>query len=272
MSVSTPLFSILIANYNNGLFLENCIKSIISQSYQNIEIVCLDDGSCDHSLEILQRLANTYPTIKFFQNQRNEGCGYTKHKLCELAEGDILAFVDPEDTIVSDAVKIMVEQHQKYPNCSLVYSTHYICDKDLVPSGVSSYTQAIPENTTLLDYKDGCISHFATFKKKFYFNTIGIDPVLRKAIDQDLYYKLEEVGLVKFVDLPLYYYRIHEGGISTGVNSKSAYLWHLRAKIAAFKRRSQKGQYFRHKAILSKLQHRYFRMFRYAVAYFIKKI
>jgi hypothetical protein len=76
------------------------------------------------------------------------------------------------------------------------------------------------------------ISHFATFKRKNYLQTSGISPWLHKAVDKDLYYKLEETGPTLFVNQPLYYYRHHQNSISLNENSNIAYQYHLAIKAS----------------------------------------
>ena len=78
---------------------------------------------------------------------------------------------------------------------------------------------------------------FCTVKNSLYKKTEGINPILTRAVDQDLYYKLEEVGEHKFIDEYLYLYRINENSISQNVNSKKAIFWHDFVRLKAYKRR-----------------------------------
>jgi glycosyltransferase involved in cell wall biosynthesis len=225
-SSKEPLFSVLIASYNNGNFLPEAIDSVLRQSYSNWEIIIVDDSSTDDSFAIVQQFKNNNK-IKFFLNEANKGCGYTKKRCAELASGEILGYLDPDDSIDSCALEIMVEAHLKHQSHSLIYSTHNICDKDLNVLEVSPNIGAIPPGRTSLGYKDKKISHFASFKKLFYQRTEGINPALRRAVDQDLYYKLEEAGSILFIEKPLYNYRIHTGGISNYDGRSKAVYWNL---------------------------------------------
>jgi len=108
------------------------------------------------------------------------------------------------------------------PACSLISSTHFVCDEKLKPSRTAEYTAAVPENTPYLLLSDGRIHAFASFKRDAYLKTEGISAKNRKAVDQDLYYKLEETGELFFIDKPLYFYRIHSGGISNAGQQNEA--------------------------------------------------
>jgi glycosyltransferase involved in cell wall biosynthesis len=219
------LFSILIANFNNSRFLTTAIQSVLTQTYTNWEIILVDDGSTDD----FERLMVPFlpdNRIRLYMNEKNEGCGFTKRKCAEKASGDVLAFLDPDDVLHPTALKVMKEAHEKLPLCSLIYSTHYICDELLNVKRIASYPRDLPADTPYLLLNDGSIHAFATFKKHMYQQTSGISAKNKKAVDQDLYYKLEEVGKVQFINKPLYYYRIHEGSISTFGKEGEATLWH----------------------------------------------
>lgn len=234
--VSQPLFSVLIAQYNNGRFFDDCYKSIMGQTYKNWEVIIVDDGSEDDSVETIKKTIGKDPRFKLFLNDENKGCGYTKRRCVELAKGEICGFVDPDDAITETAVDEMVKKHTALPDVSLVYSNFVYCDENLSPQRVH-YGKAVENQAMDFFNFKGEISHFATFKKSFYDKTVGIDPYLQKAVDKDLYGIMYEAGDVFYIDLNLYLYRIHEGGISTLQNENKAYYWFWVSIIHAAKRR-----------------------------------
>jgi glycosyltransferase involved in cell wall biosynthesis len=219
------LFSVLIANYNNSRFLDTAIKSILNQTYTNWEVVLVDDGSTDE-FETAIAPFTTDSRIKIFKNKKNSGCGYTKRRCAANASGDILAFLDPDDALDPDALRIMTEAHLEHPACSIIHSTHYICDDLLTVKKTAAYPRALPDGTPYLLLNDGSVHAFATFKRSCYAKTEGISPQNKKAVDQDLYYKLEETGNILFLNKPLYYYRIHKGAISNAGQEAAATLAH----------------------------------------------
>ncbi len=231
-----PLFSVLIANYNNAQYIDEAIQSVFSQTYQNWEIIIIDDVSTDDSMEVISKYKND-SRIRIFSNDQNYGCGYTKRKCVELALGEIAGFLDPDDFLDRKALEIMVDNHSKNKSASMIYSNLFICDEQIKSCIKSNYVRAIPTESSYLEMKAGMISHFASFKIEFYKKTIGINEKLTRAVDQDLYLKLEEVGTLNFVDVPLYYYRIHEKGISTFANYNNAFTWNLLTRFDACERR-----------------------------------
>ncbi|MDR3056625.1 MAG: glycosyltransferase [Prevotella sp.] len=229
-----PLFSVLIAQYNNGKYLQEAINSIKEQTYTNWEIVLVDDGSTDNSKEVYKLYEND-ERIKIFYNEENKGCGYTKRRCAELATGEICGFLDPDDLLVPNAVEIMINLHKQNPQASLIYSNHIRTDENLKNE---KKLEPHPIKSDYLSSHSGYISVFATFKRDLYLKTKGIDAKFKRAVDQDLYYKLEEVGNVIYDNSYLYIYRIHSGGISVNNNELLAYSWKLAAMIDACERRN----------------------------------
>ena len=124
-----PLFSVLIANFNNGRFIRDCIGSVLEQTHTCWEVIFVDDGSTDNSLEVITGFAEKDDRIKVFRNKENTGCGYTKRKCAELATGEICGFLDPDDALVENAIELSVKEHLENPNASLVYSLCYQTDE-----------------------------------------------------------------------------------------------------------------------------------------------
>lgn len=232
----TPLFSVLIANYNNGKFLQEAIDSVLAQTYNNWEIIIVDDKSTDNSAEIYNKYKDDSRFHIYF-NDKNEGCGYTKRRCAELAQGDICGFLDPDDTLMPNALETMVKAHIDNRNVSLIYSRYNIITADGSVIGISNQQEDMPEGGSFLEGQGG-ISHFVSYKRNYYLKTPGIDPDYKRAVDHDLYLLLEEVGKVLFLDLVLYNYRTETGdNISLGQNGDKAFLWHLVGMVDACRRR-----------------------------------
>ena len=232
-------FSVLIANYNNARYVKTALDSVINQTYCNWEIILVDDGSTDNFHEIIEDYINE-ERILIFSNKENIGCGFTKHRCAQLASGEIFGYLDPDDKLDENALQIMVDAHLNSPEASIIYSTHFVCDENLIADRVAEYVKELPGDTPYLLLNDGRIHHFVSFKKSCYQKTSGIDPNLKKAVDQDLYYKLEEVGKVKHIPQPLYYYRIHRGGISTMGKERETTLIHYQLVRKQLLNRMQK--------------------------------
>lgn len=217
---SAPLFSVLIANHNDGKNLDDALQSVFSQSYSNWEIIIVDDASTDNSIQIYEKLSK-FENVSIIRNHKQMGCGYTKRSLVEASHGEICGFLDADDCLTSDALEIMVKTHVECPNHSLIYSQYYLADEHLNIIKVSNHQCTIPQGKSFLTYNiPGAISQFATFKKEYYLKTEGMNSLLPVAEDHDLYLKLEEVGEILFIPIPLYYYRTKTGN-NTSLNNQN---------------------------------------------------
>lgn len=234
-----PLFSVLIANYNNGKYLQEAIDSVVAQTYTKWEIIIVDDCSADSSTSVYSKYAGI-PTIHIYHNEKNMGCGFTKNRCIELSSGSLCGFLDSDDALTPDALETMVAAHNEHSNCSLIYSQYYQTDEQLTIQATSNHQRQLANGESfLLSGSSGAISHFATFKRDFYDKTAGINKAMLRAIDIDLYLNLEEVGDTCFIQKPLYCYRCGtENNISLGnSNSMSALYWDKFARINACIRR-----------------------------------
>jgi glycosyltransferase involved in cell wall biosynthesis len=231
-----PLFSVLVANYNRAPYLKEALESILSQDYPNFEVVLVDDGSTDGSAAIIQKLTGVEPKIKYFQSPVNEGCGAAMRKCVDLASGAFMALCGSDDFLMPTAITSHAEAHRLHPDCSIIYSTHYVCDESLNIQRLSYGAMVIPQNESYLSFGKG-ITSLASFSRDHYNLTDGIDAKFKRAVDQDFYYKLEEVGKVLFIDKPLYKYRVNRSGISTSKNISKARYWFALAKEEAYQRR-----------------------------------
>lgn len=228
-------FSILIASYNNGQYFKDCYDSIIGQTYQNWEAVIVDDGSSDDSVSIIKNLTETDPRFHLFTNERNSGCGFTKSQCAALATGTVCGFLDPDDALTPDALQLMVDKHKESPEAALVHSYFYYCDENLQIKSTFENARSVVADKEFANL-NGQVTAFSSFKKAAYEKTEGIDTQLKTSVDHDMYLKLSEVGPFEFLDKPLYLYRIHKEGISSGSPYKAFYS-HLKVLAAAEKRR-----------------------------------
>lgn len=213
----------------------DAIDSVYAQTYSNWEIILVDDASTDNSHELYRQLERD-SRIHIFYNNENKGCGYTKRRCAELSNGEICGFLDPDDMLSKEALQIMTKVHVENENISMCYSDMYFCDENLNVIS-KSQRKPIPDNTTFLEYYN-YVSHFAVFKRNFYMKTEGINASIKRAVDHDLYFKLEETGPFCFVPLPLYYYRTGTcQNISCGDNAIKAQFWSYVGMIDACRRR-----------------------------------
>lgn len=99
-----PRISVLIPVYNVSRFLQESIESLLNQTFEDFEMICVNDGSTDDSLEILNKFSKKDSRIKIF-NKNNEGCGAARNLALEKASGKYVYFFDPDDVIATNCLE-----------------------------------------------------------------------------------------------------------------------------------------------------------------------
>jgi len=229
------LFSVIVANYNNGRYLSFLVDSLKAQTYSNWELLIADDASTDDSVDYIRKIASEDSRIKWVQHDENRGAGATFKSAMDISEGEIIGMLGADDALEPDTLATMAEAHKKYPEASVITSKAYDCDDSMQKTGLCDISGKQPEGVSFIH--DIKVSNFITFKRSKYKATLGFDPEQRRAVDHDLLLKLEEVGTIEFVEKPLYLYRRHAMGISQGGNGLKAANFALLAKMKAYHRR-----------------------------------
>ena len=94
-------FSIIIPCYNAEKYLKRCLNSILNQNYKYFEIIIINDGSTDNSLEIIKEYSEKFQNIKYI-NQRNQGVAIARNVGINLVQGEKFVFIDADDYISSN--------------------------------------------------------------------------------------------------------------------------------------------------------------------------
>ena len=113
-----PLISVIVPVYNVETFLLRCLESITSQTYQNLEIILVDDGSTDSSGNICDSFSKT-ESRSFVIHQANHGLWHARNTGQKVAKGDFLMFVDSDDYLHVDAIRTLYEALVQNPKCGL---------------------------------------------------------------------------------------------------------------------------------------------------------
>ncbi|MCR4829134.1 MAG: glycosyltransferase [Bacteroidales bacterium] len=219
------MFSVLIANYNNGHHLQDAIDSVFAQTYTDWEIVIVDDGSIDASRKIYEKYSDDN-RIHIYYNEQNRGCTYTKWRLIEECHGDVFGFLDADDTLQPEALECMARAHQDNPDAALVSSRHYSCDEKMNVQYESRLLQ-IPAGESYLTNGDFQPEAFVSFKKSFYQKTKGLNKENAYGDDQEILLLMEEVGKWVVLDKLLYNYRITNKSVSHGADNYICLYWNI---------------------------------------------
>ena len=119
-----PLVSIIVSVYNDEPYLERTMSGIVNQTYENLEVVVIDDGSTDDGLAIVERYAAADPRIRVV-SKPNTGVSSSRNMGLDRASGEWVYFADADDWMARDAVERFVEVAVSRPDCDLVVSSFF---------------------------------------------------------------------------------------------------------------------------------------------------
>jgi alpha-1,3-rhamnosyltransferase len=117
MTAYQPLVTVIIASYNHGPYIEESILSVLNQTYSNIELLVVDDGSPDDSVERIQRLQEQYGFD--FRVQKNMGLTHTLNSAVARAKGELIAPFGSDDIMMPDRIAIQVEYMADKPEVGI---------------------------------------------------------------------------------------------------------------------------------------------------------
>lgn len=127
--VNDPLISVVIPAYNRAATIENCVRSVQGQTYQNLEVIVVDDGSRDATIEIVERLAREDARIRLVRHERNRGAQAARNSGIYAAKGSWIAFLDSDDQFLPHSLEARLTFVLKY-EAEFVHSDCTIIDVD----------------------------------------------------------------------------------------------------------------------------------------------
>ncbi len=224
--------TILIANYNNGKFVEECIQSVINQTSDRWDICIVDDASTDDSEKIYFKYKGN-PRIKIISNKQNIGYIRTLKKLIKNSQNDIMGILDADDKLELTAIEKILNYYDTHCKAGCVYTNFWFCDEEM---NVTDLGFSKPINPWQNSIECNYVSAFRTFRKSVYNLTEGYNESILYAEDKDIIYKLEEVTKLRIINEPLYFYRVLDNSESHG-NAVTSVKSFKRARELAYKRR-----------------------------------
>ena len=110
------MISIVVPVYNAEKYLNRCVDSILSQTYTDIELILINDGSTDSSGELCKKYAESDSRVKYFSKE-NEGPGVTRFLGAQKATGEYICFVDSDDYLSEDALEVLLSSFLDGVDC-----------------------------------------------------------------------------------------------------------------------------------------------------------
>ena len=157
---NNPLVSVIIPCYNHEDYIEECIQSVLNQTYKNIEIVVIDDGSTDSSHRIINALSisNNF----YYEHQKNKGISRTLNKGLEISKSNLVTIISSDDKLLETAIEKFIEKYYEVGDAfSLIFGDSFFIDNN-------SRKVRINENREIANKDDSMI--FDTFIDYYKYN------------------------------------------------------------------------------------------------------
>jgi glycosyltransferase involved in cell wall biosynthesis len=185
MSKEYPKVSIVTPSYNQGEYIEETIKSVVSQGYPNLEYIIIDGGSNDNSVEIIKEYAEKYPYIQWV-SEKDRGQSHAINKGFKRSTGEIVAWLNSDDVYEMNAIIDQVELLQNNPDVMLVYGDAII--EDEVTGIKEKFKSAEPFDYYRLIHVNHMIMQPTTFWRRELFDKIGyLDETLNFTMDWEFW-------------------------------------------------------------------------------------
>lgn len=213
-----PPVSIVLATYNGEAYLAKQLESLVQQTYTNIEIIAVDDGSSDKTVEILREQASRHPNMKVFINEANLGFIKNFERGCTLSGGELIAFCDQDDYWDKTKIEKMVAAIEHY---SIVYCDSLVCNERLQPAGtkISDIVNFKSWNNCLqLAVFCRTYAHAMMFRRSLLSSAYPFLNVIPP--DWWLPYLSTFYGGMKYLSEPLVLYRQHAGNVTGVIGGK----------------------------------------------------
>lgn len=225
------MVSVIVPIYNVESYLEECLYSIANQSYQDIEIICVNDCTLDNSIAIVKKFVRKDSRFRLVCHQENKGLGGARNTGIEAARGEYLLFVDSDDAIAPDMIEallsdITVNDSDVSVCGALEFYPDGLCIKNSAfhyRKFVSSFCKEIKTTQDRLDLTDMWPSAWNKLFKKSIIQKYHLRfPEKMLYEDHTFYYSyFLHVSTYSYINRPLYYYRkARPGSITSNITGR----------------------------------------------------
>ncbi len=203
MLMNEPLVSIVIPFYNNETTLLDAVKSVFIQTYQNWELILLNDGSKDKSLEIANSIKDK--RVKVVNDGSNRGLVFRLNQAVSLVSGEYIARMDGDDLMHPERIEKQMKMFLLNPDVDLVDTGAYSIDEVGMPLGIRGLVPIQYDEKFIIN--NAMLLHASIIGKKEWFIKNKYDEVYVRAEDRELWLRTYKYSKFERVKEPLYIVR-----------------------------------------------------------------
>jgi len=207
--------SIIIPAFNRARYIRHTVESVLDQSYPNLELIVVDDGSSDGTRAILEQFGDQIRLLEH-EGRQNRGQSASINLGLRQAEGEYVAILDSDDYWEPDKIKIQAEYLEQHPDVGLVYCNGTAVNEngvflyDIYRPGHTESSR--PENILLDCYF--FVPSNSLIRTQVLRQAGGFDETLRAAQDHDMAIRIAEITRLAYIDKCVFHYRRHTQSIS----------------------------------------------------------
>jgi glycosyltransferase involved in cell wall biosynthesis len=211
-----PKVSVIIGTYNAVKYIEETIRSVLNQIYQDFELIVVDDGSTDKTVDKVKSLLK--PPHQIIQKKNGGEASARNEGLC-AAKGEYISFLDHDDLFVPDKLEKQVEFLDLNKDYGMIYGKYaYILmqnEKNNWKNWDFSSTKGISGDIFIKQLINNNIHIITTMVRKECFEKVGLfDETMNYACDSDMWVRLSADYKIGYIDETLAYYRLHDTNVS----------------------------------------------------------
>lgn len=201
--------SVVMPCYNAAKYVDDAIHSLRAQTYDNFEVLAVDDGSTDETLARLERQAFMDRRIRYF-SQKNAGPSAARNTALRHVNGEYVCFLDADDVLLPEKIERQVQFLQQHPDVDLVYSDYYTGDADLNLTDLTTARHLQAADTLeAVALKNGFPPLVPLFRRKL-MDAIGEwDESFRMTEDWDYWIRAAKAGKFAYLPGAMVIYRTH---------------------------------------------------------------
>ena len=209
-----PLVSIIINCYNSAKFLKKSIRSVISQSYKNWELIIFDNFSNDNTKSEILKFKKS-KKIRYFRSKRLYSLYNARNLAVKKTNGSLISFLDADDWWSKNKLKKQVEFLEQNKKYNIVYSNLYLFNEKKNKISLFSKKKLYNGKITQLLLDDFRMPILTTMFRKKIFNKYSFDKTYNIIGDFDLFIRLSLKEKIFSIQEPLAFYRIHYSNMSS---------------------------------------------------------
>ena len=236
--------SIIMPVYNREKYLEEAIRGVLNQSYSNFELIIVDDGSTDNSLNIAKEMANQDKRIIVILLEENRGCAVARNEGLKRARGEFITQFDSDDVMLPDAIKSRVEFLNSNPEVDLVFGkVHKLIDGEgkLLENAFFEEIQYFYRRAKDYDFYENikrlvfwihAANVTSMFRRGLLYREGYYEESLIHGEDKELFFRIMRESNISYLAEPVIFYRLHDSNIS-GMIDKETGEWVIRPENAS---------------------------------------